>query len=57
VVDEADRLLREDYQSWLPTVLKSTQSSNNDDGGGDGGDDVFQLGFPYSPWSRRTWWV
>ncbi|XP_014508967.1 DEAD-box ATP-dependent RNA helicase 1-like isoform X1 [Vigna radiata var. radiata] len=53
VVDEADRLLREDYQSWLPTVLKSTQSSNNDDGGG-GGDDVFQLGFPYSPWSRRS---
>ncbi|XP_014522783.1 DEAD-box ATP-dependent RNA helicase 1-like [Vigna radiata var. radiata] len=54
VVDEADRLLREDYQSWLPTVLKSTQSSNNDDGGSGGGDDVFQLGFPYSPWSRRT---
>ena len=26
VVDEADRLLREDYQSWLPTVLKLTQS-------------------------------
>ncbi|KAL5175205.1 DEAD-box ATP-dependent RNA helicase 1 [Glycine soja] len=25
VVDEADRLLREDYQSWLPTVLKLTQ--------------------------------
>ncbi|CAJ1939052.1 unnamed protein product [Sphenostylis stenocarpa] len=41
VVDEADRLLREDYQSWLPTVLKSTQS-NNDDVTGD--DDVFQLG-------------
>ncbi|KAH1212760.1 DEAD-box ATP-dependent RNA helicase 1 [Glycine max] len=26
MVDEADRLLREDYQSWLPTVLKLTQS-------------------------------
>ncbi|KAL9328911.1 hypothetical protein ACSQ67_003914 [Phaseolus vulgaris] len=44
VVDEADRLLREDYQSWLPTVLRSTQSSNNDDDGG----------VPYSPWNRRT---
>ncbi|TKY70753.1 DEAD-box ATP-dependent RNA helicase 1 [Spatholobus suberectus] len=39
VVDETDRLLREDYQSWLPTVLESTQSN----------DDVFQSGFPYSP--------
>ncbi|WCJ27445.1 DEAD-box ATP-dependent RNA helicase 1 [Euphorbia peplus] len=26
VVDETDRLLREAYQSWLPTVLKMTQS-------------------------------
>ncbi|GMH27703.1 hypothetical protein Nepgr_029546 [Nepenthes gracilis] len=25
VVDETDRLLRESYQSWLPTVLKLTQ--------------------------------
>ncbi|KAJ1392428.1 P-loop containing nucleoside triphosphate hydrolase [Sesbania bispinosa] len=29
VVDETDRLLREAYQSWLPTVLELTQS--NDD--------------------------
>ncbi|XP_065878818.1 DEAD-box ATP-dependent RNA helicase 1 isoform X2 [Euphorbia lathyris] len=28
VVDETDRLLREAYQSWLPTVLKMTQSYN-----------------------------
>ncbi|TKY59829.1 DEAD-box ATP-dependent RNA helicase 1 [Spatholobus suberectus] len=42
VVDEADRLLREDYQSWLPTVLKLTKSND---------DHVFQLGFPYPPWS------
>ncbi|RDX69303.1 DEAD-box ATP-dependent RNA helicase 1, partial [Mucuna pruriens] len=41
VVDETDRLLREDYQSWLPTVLKLSQSND---------DDVFQSGFPYSPW-------
>ncbi|XP_020217264.1 DEAD-box ATP-dependent RNA helicase 1 [Cajanus cajan] len=34
VVDETDRLLREDYQSWLPAVLESTQSN----------DDVFQSG-------------
>ncbi|OVA09965.1 Helicase [Macleaya cordata] len=27
VVDEADRLLREAYQSWLPTVLQLTRSS------------------------------
>ena len=25
VVDEADRFLHEDYQSWLPTVIKLTQ--------------------------------
>lgn len=25
VVDETDRLLREAYQSWLPTVLELTQ--------------------------------
>ncbi|CAA7057563.1 unnamed protein product [Microthlaspi erraticum] len=29
VVDETDRLLREAYQSWLPTVLKLTQTSDN----------------------------
>ncbi|KAJ8442619.1 hypothetical protein Cgig2_008395 [Carnegiea gigantea] len=29
VVDETDRLLREAYQSWLPTVLKLAQSSND----------------------------
>lgn len=28
VVDETDRLLREAYQSWLPTVLQLAQSSN-----------------------------
>ncbi|GAB2256768.1 hypothetical protein Droror1_Dr00022827 [Drosera rotundifolia] len=28
VVDETDRLLREAYQSWLPTVVKLTQSSD-----------------------------
>ncbi|XP_010524536.1 PREDICTED: DEAD-box ATP-dependent RNA helicase 1 isoform X2 [Tarenaya hassleriana] len=28
VVDETDRLLREAYQSWLPAVLKLTQSSD-----------------------------
>ncbi|GMI82215.1 RNA helicase 1 [Hibiscus trionum] len=28
VVDETDRLLRESYQSWLPTVLQLTQSNN-----------------------------
>ncbi|XP_076909403.1 DEAD-box ATP-dependent RNA helicase 1-like [Bidens hawaiensis] len=27
VVDETDRLLRESYQSWLPTVLQCTSSS------------------------------
>ncbi|KAL4567407.1 hypothetical protein LXL04_022991 [Taraxacum kok-saghyz] len=27
VVDETDRLLRESYQSWLPTVLQCTKSS------------------------------
>lgn len=27
VVDETDRLLRESYQSWLPTVLQCTNSS------------------------------
>ncbi|KAL1555817.1 DEAD-box ATP-dependent RNA helicase 1 [Salvia divinorum] len=29
VVDETDRLLREAYQSWLPTVLQLAQSSSN----------------------------
>ena len=29
VVDETDRLLREAYQSWLPTVLQLAQSSTN----------------------------
>ncbi|XP_071686741.1 DEAD-box ATP-dependent RNA helicase 1 [Rutidosis leptorrhynchoides] len=29
VVDETDRLLRESYQSWLPTVLQYTSSSIN----------------------------
>ncbi|VVB00984.1 unnamed protein product [Arabis nemorensis] len=29
VVDETDRLLREAYQSWLPTVLQLTQTSDN----------------------------
>ncbi|KAE8700760.1 DEAD-box ATP-dependent RNA helicase 1 [Hibiscus syriacus] len=28
VVDETDRLLRESYQSWLPTVLQLTQSND-----------------------------
>ncbi|KAG6642111.1 hypothetical protein I3843_09G115900 [Carya illinoinensis] len=28
VVDETDRLLREAYQSWLPTVLRLTRSSD-----------------------------
>ncbi|GAB4831930.1 DEAD-box ATP-dependent RNA helicase 1 [Ancistrocladus abbreviatus] len=28
VVDETDRLLREAYQSWLPTVLKLSQSTD-----------------------------
>ena len=28
VVDETDRLLREAYQSWLPTVLQLTRSSD-----------------------------
>ncbi|XP_030476265.2 DEAD-box ATP-dependent RNA helicase 1 [Syzygium oleosum] len=28
VVDETDRLLRESYQSWLPTVLQMTNSNN-----------------------------
>ncbi|KAC9884516.1 hypothetical protein E3N88_45144 [Mikania micrantha] len=27
VVDETDRLLRESYQSWLPTVLQCTSST------------------------------
>ncbi|KAL5699241.1 RNA helicase [Ranunculus cassubicifolius] len=30
VVDETDRLLREAYQSWLPTVLQLTQADNVD---------------------------
>ncbi|KAJ4783930.1 ATP-dependent RNA helicase dbp6 [Rhynchospora pubera] len=30
VVDETDRLLREAYQSWLPTVLQLTSSTNQD---------------------------
>ncbi|KAI3756735.1 hypothetical protein L1987_56558 [Smallanthus sonchifolius] len=30
VVDETDRLLREAYQSWLPTVLQCTSSSVDD---------------------------
>ena len=29
VVDETDRLLRESYQEWLPTVLKLTQASDD----------------------------
>ncbi|KAL1220529.1 DEAD-box ATP-dependent RNA helicase 1 [Cardamine amara subsp. amara] len=29
VVDETDRLLREAYQSWLPTVLKLTQTTDD----------------------------
>ncbi|KAL0874101.1 hypothetical protein Bca101_023806 [Brassica carinata] len=29
VVDETDRLLREAYQDWLPTVLKLTQASED----------------------------
>ncbi|KAG7547408.1 DEAD/DEAH box helicase domain [Arabidopsis suecica] len=29
VVDETDRLLREAYQSWLPTVLQLTQTSDD----------------------------
>ncbi|KAF8397035.1 hypothetical protein HHK36_018673 [Tetracentron sinense] len=30
VVDETDRLLREAYQSWLPTVLQLTHSNEDD---------------------------
>lgn len=30
VVDETDRLLREAYQSWLPTVLQLTRFSGED---------------------------
>ncbi|KAB1222687.1 DEAD-box ATP-dependent RNA helicase 1 [Morella rubra] len=30
VVDETDRLLREAYQSWLPTVLQLTRSTDED---------------------------
>jgi ATP-dependent RNA helicase DDX51/DBP6 len=30
VVDETDRLLREAYQAWLPTVLQLTSSTNKD---------------------------
>lgn len=30
MVDETDRLLREAYQSWLPTVLELTSSTNQD---------------------------
>jgi ATP-dependent RNA helicase DDX51/DBP6 len=52
VVDETDRLLREAYQSWLPTVLELIQS--NDDG-------FFQLADSFFPGSvgalrtRRRW--
>jgi ATP-dependent RNA helicase DDX51/DBP6 len=34
VVDEADRLLRQDYQNWLPAVLAQLESGS---GGGPGG--------------------
>ncbi|KAK1645422.1 hypothetical protein QYE76_063227 [Lolium multiflorum] len=30
VVDETDRMLREAYQSWLPTVIQFTRSTNQD---------------------------
>ncbi|KAM0913785.1 hypothetical protein ACQ4PT_011933 [Festuca glaucescens] len=30
VVDETDRMLREAYQSWLPTVIQFTHSTNQD---------------------------
>ncbi|KAI3700737.1 hypothetical protein L2E82_45375 [Cichorium intybus] len=48
VVDETDRLLRESYQSWLPTVLKLTNSSV---------DDIFSYGgalFPSGFGSLKT---
>ncbi|KAK7319108.1 hypothetical protein RJT34_03821 [Clitoria ternatea] len=45
VVDETDRLLREAYQSWLPTVLELTKSSN---------DDVFQAADSFFPGALRT---
>jgi len=54
VVDETDRLLREAYQSWLPTVLDLIQS--NDDG-------FSQSSASFFPCSacalrtRRWWWV
>ncbi|KAK7359447.1 hypothetical protein VNO77_01407 [Canavalia gladiata] len=44
VVDETDRLLREAYQSWLPTVLELTQSKD---------DDVFQPADSFPPFSLR----
>ncbi|XP_061338498.1 DEAD-box ATP-dependent RNA helicase 1 [Gastrolobium bilobum] len=48
VVDETDRLLREAYQSWLPTVLELTQSED---------DNIYQPAdsvFPYSLGALRT---
>ena len=54
MVDETDRLLREAYQSWLPTVLELIQS--NDDG-------FSQPSASFFPCSasalrtRRRWWV
>ncbi|KAE9619710.1 putative RNA helicase [Lupinus albus] len=48
VVDETDRLLREAYQSWLPTVLQLTESND---------DDIFQAAdslFHYSVGALRT---
>ncbi|KAL6911974.1 hypothetical protein ACP4OV_000779 [Aristida adscensionis] len=35
VVDETDRMLREAYQSWLPTVIQLTQSIGQDHSGND----------------------
>ncbi|OIW20550.1 hypothetical protein TanjilG_14488 [Lupinus angustifolius] len=48
VVDETDRLLREAYQSWLPTVLQLTESND---------DDIFQAAdslFHFSVGALRT---
>lgn len=37
VVDEADRLLRQDYQGWLPEVLQQVQQHQGSSSGGGGG--------------------
>jgi ATP-dependent RNA helicase DDX51/DBP6 len=43
VVDEADRLLRQDYQGWLPQVLANIRSSSPHGGGGG----IMQEGVPW----------